>query len=444
MKASRDIDVGDDDNNEHDVDEGDESSDDSPGHEAYGAEDVDAELLAVTHTADASVDASCSNEAGSVPMMDEAALAITLGVETLADYNPTGPENDLIRSVVLGDRMPTYHEETSDCDDGQTTVLDTYEAFLTEIEAAHSLDVAEDHGGSGAIVEGIEADAIAPLMSACDTKTLMVRMLAWRRHKRKIEARAAAKLTISSLGNNKHGNKNHKSVLDTYPNIGDEIEAIIAGMGGVGASAHRDTGVAVMNTARKMEKGTGWERIRLELRRREIYVSTSAIRLLCVARKSRTREATRHRNIVAVKCRCSVKRLGRFNMDRHVRNAFYRALHHIRDRTSVEHACLLERDDKAKTRMNSGESTCNVRGSATQRAPVGRSMTIWTPTRHRLCTEPRFGNPSVPTALRATSQSSRSTSPTPRARRSTLRTFTRWFTWRVTVATTTTTHRYLR
>ena len=114
MKASRDIDVGDDDNNEHDVDEGDESSDSSPGHEAYDAEDVDAELLAVTHTVDASVDASCSNEAGSVPMMDEAALAITLGVETLADYNPTGPENDLIRSVVLGDRMPTYHAETSD------------------------------------------------------------------------------------------------------------------------------------------------------------------------------------------------------------------------------------------------------------------------------------------------------------------------------------------
>ena len=43
-----------------------------------------------------------------------------------------------------------------------------------------------------------------------------------------------------------------------------------------------------------------------------------------------------------------------------MRNAFYRTLHHIRDRTSVEHACLLERDDKAETRMHSGESTCNV------------------------------------------------------------------------------------
>ena len=111
--------------------------------------------------------------------------------------------------------MPTYHAETSDCDDGQTTVLDTYGASLTEIEAAHSLDVAEDHGGSGAIAEGIKTDATAPLMSVCDANTLMVHMPAWRRHKRKIKARAAAKLTISSSGDNKHGNKNHKPVLGT-------------------------------------------------------------------------------------------------------------------------------------------------------------------------------------------------------------------------------------
>jgi hypothetical protein len=172
-----------------------------------------------------------------------------------------------------------------------------------------------------------------------------------------------ASLTIKHIGNKKHGNKNRRSVLDIYPHIGDEIEAIMKEDDSVGvdaSSAHRDTGVAIMNTARKMTKESGWDRIRLELRQRNIRVSTSSIRRLCVARKQRTHSALRHKNLVAVKCRRSVKRLGRFNLDSHYRNAFYRTVHHIRDRCSTTATTLIERDDKSKYRMNSGDTTCNI------------------------------------------------------------------------------------
>ena len=89
-------------------------------------------------------------------------------------------------------------------------------------------------------------------------KTHMTRMLAWRRHKRKQEARTVASLTIKQIGNKKHGNKNRRSVLDIYTHIGDEIEAIMKedDSAGVGTSAQRDTGFAIMNTHRKFSKGT--------------------------------------------------------------------------------------------------------------------------------------------------------------------------------------------
>ena len=335
-----------------------------PDRPTYVDEDVDASLADVADDIDNSASASLSD--GSVPMIDEASLEAVLG-GNLDEYIMTEDENLIVRSVVLYDRLPLPRDRDDDGvvdDENVTTTLDSYEAFITDMEAAHCCEVADEAAGGDAeaVVLGADATAITPFMSASSAKTLMTRMLAWRRHKRKQEARAVASLTIKQIGNKKHGNKNRRSVLDIYPHIGDEIEAIMKedDTVGVGASAHRDTGVAIMNTHRKFAKGTGWERIRLELRQRNISVSTSAIRQLCVARKQRTHAAARHKNLVAVKCRRSVKRLGRFNLDCHYRNAFYRTVHHIRDRCSTTETTLIERDDKSKYRMNSGDTTCNI------------------------------------------------------------------------------------
>lgn len=359
--------VNDDDRGSFADDEASDDDDDDtdvrdPDGPTYVDEDVDASFADVADDIDNSAAASLSD--GSVPMIDEAALETVLGCK-LDEYNMTEEENLLVRSVVLYDRLPLDRDDDGvENDDGVTTTLDSYEAFITDIEAAHCCEVADEAAGgdAAAVVLGADATAITPFMSASSAKTLMTRMLAWRRHKRKQEARAVASLTIKQIGNKKHGNKNRRSVLDIYPHIGDEIEAIMKedDSVGVGASAHRDTGIAIMNTNRKMAKGTGWERIRLELRQRNIRVSTSSIRRLCVARKQRTHAAVRHKNLVAVKCRRSVKRLGRFNLDSHYRNAFYRTVHHIRDRCSTTATTLIERDDKSKYRMNSGDTTCNI------------------------------------------------------------------------------------
>lgn len=325
---------------------------------SYLTEDVEADMSLVADDVDASIKADIASEAPLHTLEQQ----LEARLETpLAEYRMTAEEETVVRSVILSDRMPTAVDDDGgfdaedDDDSGRTTSADLVEDFVNEMTAAHA--GARASADSAAVMMDVDVDAIQPLMGALDARTMMVRVLAWRRHKRKREARVAAKRSIQSLGNRKHGNHNRASVLEIYPHIADTIGDIVAGMN-LGASAHRDSSAIINNTHRKMEKGTGWERIRLELQRRGIRVSTTTVRRLCLARRTRALVAQRHLGLVAVKCRRSVKRLGRFNLDAHARNAFYRTIHYIRDGTPADKASLLERDDKAKTRMNSGESTC--------------------------------------------------------------------------------------
>ena len=323
---------------------------------SYLTEDYKSEMSSVADDVDASINADTASEAPLHTLEQELQARLKT---PLTEYRMTAEEEKVVRSVILSDRMPTDIDDggfdaEDDDDSGRTTSVDLVEDFVNEMTAAHACARAS---ANSADMTDVDVDAIQPLMGALDARTMMVRVLAWRRHKRKREARVAAKRSIQSLGNRKHGNHNRASVIDIYPNIVDTIGDIVAGMN-LGASAHRDSSALIQNTHRKMEKGTGWERIRLELQRRGIRVSTTTVRHLCLARRSKTVAAQRHLGLVAVKCRRSVKRLGRFNLDAHARNAFYRTIHYIRDRTPADKASLLERDDKAKTRMNSGESTC--------------------------------------------------------------------------------------
>ena len=345
----KDADDADSEDGEDDADDGDDddarASTDGTGWCRLPDDDAEYEELAAAGDA---IDTSI--EAGSAPIHSlEQDIEARVGMR-LSEYNMTDDEETMVKSVIFSDRMPTdVHDDNADTDgdgtdDPRTTSLDVYEDFISDMNAAHPSDA------------DLDADAIQPFMAAMDARMLLTRVLAWRRYKRKKEARVAARRL---LANGKHGNNNRKSVLETYPNIVDAIKDIVDKMD-LGASAHRDSPAMILNTNRKLEKGTGWERIRLQLREREIYVSTSSVRQLCLARRSTTIAAQRHRGLVAVKCRRSVKRLGRFNLDAHARNAFYRTMHHIRDRTPNDTASMLERDDKAKTRMGSGESTCHV------------------------------------------------------------------------------------
>ena len=74
-----------------------------------------------------------------------------------------------------------------------------------------------------------------------------------------------------------------------------------------------------------------------------------------------------------MKCRRSVKRVSRENLDDHKQNAKYAIQHSVRDQCSQDEIAFVERDDRAKMRMNSGASTSqhatltDERGAATTR-----------------------------------------------------------------------------
>ena len=70
-----------------------------------------------------------------------------------------------------------------------------------------------------------------------------------------------------------------------------------------------------------------------------------------------SRSAQRYKQLVQMKYRRSVKRVLENNLDTRASRAFYRTWHHIRDSSSQLRVACLERDDKAKIRMNSSSTT---------------------------------------------------------------------------------------
>ena len=156
-------------------------------------------------------------------------------------------------------------------------------------------------------------------------------------------------------------------MLRRYPDIGDTIEAICAGLG-VGADAKRRDGTIRLNLAQsKMDgsKHVGFTRIKLELEQQFGYVvSYGAVIELGMARNRRHKSAARYKEEVALKMRRNVKRVSEEHLDTRSQRAAFRTVHFVRDRTSQDEVCHFERDDHSAIRMNSS-STTNQHATAT-------------------------------------------------------------------------------
>ena len=323
------------------ADDADDDADDDASCD-YDREDVDAELLDVCRDFEQSV------ISGVIP--DCAALAQSVAVAA---------PDDLVYSVILSDRLKTDVDEV-DVDDERGTTLDRAEAFLSEASMTYTARLARDARAAARISEEGDNDDVPmnAMLSTFDAKQLVTRLVAYHRRRNRRTARAKADVR-QSLGSGRWRGRKGLGVLATYPDIGDAYEAILEEMG-CGAAAQRDKPDIVLNKARKMQKGTGFERVQIELRKRGYFVSVSTVKRLGIAHYRRGRNAKSYYELVAVKCRRSVKRLGKFNLDCHVRNSKYATMHFIRDRVSVADVMWLERDDKAKVRMNSGECTSQL------------------------------------------------------------------------------------
>jgi hypothetical protein len=151
------------------------------------------------------------------------------------------------------------------------------------------------------------------------------------------------------------GESGRAACLDTillkWPDIGDKIERICVGLE-IGADAKRRDGSLTINSAVKRSKGgTGFTRIRLELKGQYgIELSLTGLRHLCVARDRRMLTAARYAGVVNLRYRRSVKRITHENLDDHRQNTFYLLLHHLRDRSCFDNTLWMQRDDHSKMR----------------------------------------------------------------------------------------------
>ena len=118
-----------------------------------------------------------------------------------------------------------------------------------------------------------------------------------------------------------------------------------------------------INSARKSAKVcVGFTSIRQQLEvRHGIALSPRAFRDLTVVSDKRFRNASRYKNIVDIRYRRSVKRIGHENIEQ---NAKYRLLHYLRDRCSSDDTLWMQRDDHAKVR-GLAKSPCNLRAGTT-------------------------------------------------------------------------------
>ena len=308
----------------------------------YDREDVDVELLEISRDVEASV------ASGVVPDLADFDVPSSL----------TKEEADLVNSVILSDGLPTDHDEVP-VEIGEETLLDRAEAFISETSLEYTAKVASDACDAASISPDADASTqMAPMLSTLDAKLLVTRLVAYHRRRNRRVAKAKANVK-ETLGSKRWRGRKRRGVLATYPDIGDAYEQILVEMG-CGAAAQRDNGFIVMDKARFMKKGTGFERATIELRKRGYNVSVSTVKRLGLASRSRSKNSKSYYGIVAVKCRRSVKRLGKFNLDAHIRNSKYACMHFIRDRVSSGQVMWVERDDKAKVRMNSGECTSQL------------------------------------------------------------------------------------
>ena len=311
-------------------------------------------------------------------------LSIELDGQSLADH---GKQEELVQafgegwSEVLRYCLEEPARLPPDDDDEDVDDLDDPEPLLSLEEHAHSmvLSLRRELGISEMDVEDEDeartSSAVAErtMLSALSPRELVTKLLA--RHQRRRERQASASKDVAAARRSLAGETGRAPCLDTvlgkWPDIGDKIEAICADLG-VGADAKRRDGALTINSAVNRGKaGVGFVRIRLELEARHgIEISPRGLRDLCTAKDRRMSVSRRYKNVVNLKYRRSVKRIGQDNLDDHKQNAKYKLLHYLRDRCEFDVTLWFQRDDHAKVRGGSSEST---RGSSVSANGEGAS-----------------------------------------------------------------------
>ena len=126
----------------------------------------------------------------------------------------------------------------------------------------------------------------------------------------------------------------------------------------VGADAHRQDSALTFNSATKRAKGSGYVRIKNELERQHgINISRLSVQFLGLARRRRSRTASRYKALCQMKYRRSIKRVGHESLNTHASRAFYPIVHHVRDRSSQSKVGEFERVDHAEISQNSSRTT---------------------------------------------------------------------------------------
>lgn len=272
----------------------------------------------------------------------------------------------LCEPLVPGRDSADEHELVDDLDyfEGefyQNHLMDHIEEIAMDVKRTEQGTILRSDEGDDED-EGITSTSAreALLLAEMTPRQLITKLMA--RNRRKRMRQASQSDSVHHARGILNGERGRSACLDTvlrkWPDVGDKIEAICEDLQ-VGADAKRRDGAITLNSAVNRGKGgTGFVRIRLELQKRYgIELSARALRDLCHARDRRMRCAARYKNVVNLKYRRSVKRIGQENLDDHAQNAMYKVLHYIRDRTSFDSTLWFQRDDHSKVRGGSSEST---------------------------------------------------------------------------------------
>ena len=251
------------------------------------------------------------------------------------------------------------------------SLVDDAQAMALSIKLMLGVEATDfDEGDEGSTATAAELTLLSDLTPKQLITKMLARNLRWR------ERQAAKSSEVEAARRSLAGDRGRAACLETvlgkWPDVGDKIEAICADLG-VGADAKRRDGAMTINSAVKASKGgIGFTRIRLELEQRHgIVLSARGLRDLCFARDRRMLDSKRYKGVVNLVYRRSVKRIGQDNVDDHSQNSVYRMLHHLRDRCEFESTLWFQRDDHAKIRGGSSESTRGASVTATGEGAAG-------------------------------------------------------------------------
>ena len=251
----------------------------------------------------------------------------------------------------MRDYMEDCEEEVCEFDDPSLhSLVDDVDAIALSVQKqmrAQTVDVGENEN------IGFE------LLSSLDAKELIIKIIA--RNRRSALHKASESEAVATARRALAGGRGRAPCLTSierlHPDIGDKVDVICADMD-IGADAHRRDGILTLDSATRRTKGSGYVRIANELQKRHgISLSSREVQYLGLARRKRSRTNLRYKALSQMKYRRSVKRVGEENLDTRAARAFYRIVHHVRDRCSQSKVTSLERDDHSRIRPNSSSTT---------------------------------------------------------------------------------------